>query len=1104
MWKLRPLSLFITRSIAVLVLLLILGSFEGKGQVQRWQTLALEDGLPQIQVYDIAQDEGGWMWVGTHGGVSRYDGQNFRTFSQKEGLKSNHVSCILPLGPDHVFLGHEYGSTFSLIENDTVRSIADVPESYDGEANDLIQWRDGRIIAATTDGLTIFDRINGKFECSHLDTSDGLSSMVIKKLFDPGNGDLWLVHDQGVDVWEPGQGKEGKLSALGISGERSPIDLNRSRNGDLFALYSDSLICYDGPDALVQKRAKEKRKVPDEGRPTSFVTLRRGDYWIATRDNGIHRILPSRTIHYGTQEGLPNNKINCLMLSQAGNVWIGSGHGVAYSSDMAFQFINEKSGLVNESVFSIEIGVNKDLWVGTEGGLDRLHFDSHKLQNIQRTEHYGKEKLGFEFITALFMDDHDRIWVGCHEDTGRVSVLSGQNGERLRDWNLGAEENIKSIEKGPNGDIWIAGTEDGFWKCDIDPESGAISSPEPIDKEAYGIPGAIWEMHLDSQNRLWLASNEKGSGFFDGERFHPFKPEKDFPHPRPSSITEDSDSNIWFGSIGGGVIRYDGDEFDQITIEDGLTANNPFFVQADRNGSIWVGTSSGLDRIRTEDLSITSFGRSKGFTGMETNQNAKAVNEYGVLYFGTIKGVIRCAPWLIEKDSVPPELHLQRLQLSEGSNESHHRGKAFPYHKNHINFHYIGVHPDDRGTIRYRYRLKGLDNEWSPLVEKTSITFNHLPPGEYDFQVKARNSDGVWTEEPLRYPFTVTPPFWRTNWFYSSTGLLAVLLVLLIVRMRTRSLIRQQKQLEQEVASRTEELEQEKQRIQDMNEDLEEQKVLAEHQKELVETKNKEITDSLRYAKRIQKALLKEEKRVSEHLPPHFVLFKPREHVSGDFYWALEKEGYLFLTVADCTGHGVPGAFMSMLGTAFLNEICAPEGNKGPAQILGELRSKLVKELTQESDLEELKDGMDISILRISLQTREVTWAGANNPLIRVAPSQEEDSPGILRSKDGQRELLEYRADRKPIGVSDDDTPFTEYSFTPQEGEVLYIYSDGFPDQFGGERGKKYKSKNFKQLLLDVSAKPMEEELQALDEEFEHWRGDQEQIDDVCVLGIAP
>ncbi len=210
------------------------------------------------------------------------------------------------------------------------------------------------------------------------------------------------------------------------------------------------------------------------------------------------------------------------------------------------------------------------------------------------------------------------------------------------------------------------------------------------------------------------------------------------------------------------------------------------------------------------------------------------------------------------------------------------------------------------------------------------------------------------------------------------------------------------------------------------------------------------------------------------------------------------------MTVADCTGHGVPGAFMSMLGTAFLNEICAPEGIKTPARILGELRTKVVKELTQESDSEDLKDGMDISMLRIDLQTREVAWAGANNPLIRVAPASDKENPELMHSKDGQRVLSEYQADRKPIGISDDDTPFTEHSFTPEEGEILYIYSDGFPDQFGGERGKKYKSRNFKQLLLEVAAHPMDEQREALDEEFERWRGEQEQIDDVCVLGIAP
>jgi serine phosphatase RsbU (regulator of sigma subunit) len=390
------------------------------------------------------------------------------------------------------------------------------------------------------------------------------------------------------------------------------------------------------------------------------------------------------------------------------------------------------------------------------------------------------------------------------------------------------------------------------------------------------------------------------------------------------------------------------------------------------------------------------------------------------------------------------------------------------------------------------------------LTDKESVTFNHLPPGHYEFQLKAKNSDGVWSPDPLSYSFSIEPPFWRTTWFYSSSGVLAVLLVLLILRFRTRSLVRQQKQLEKEVAARTRELEKEKERIEEINQDLEGQKAEAERQKDLVESKNKEITDSLRYAKRIQKALLKEEKRVTEHLPPHFVLFKPREHVSGDFYWALEKEDRLFVTVADCTGHGVPGAFMSMLGTAFLNEICAPEGVKSPGTVLQELREKIVKEMTRDSEFEDLKDGMDISMLRIDLRTREVIWSGANNPLVRIIPSTAEGADRLAKSRDGERALKELRPDRKPIGLSEDESRFTEHRFTPEKGEVLYLFSDGFPDQFGGERGKKYKSRNFKQLLLETSSQPLDEQRETLNEEFERWRGNQEQIDDVCVLGISP
>jgi serine phosphatase RsbU (regulator of sigma subunit)/tetratricopeptide (TPR) repeat protein len=263
------------------------------------------------------------------------------------------------------------------------------------------------------------------------------------------------------------------------------------------------------------------------------------------------------------------------------------------------------------------------------------------------------------------------------------------------------------------------------------------------------------------------------------------------------------------------------------------------------------------------------------------------------------------------------------------------------------------------------------------------------------------------------------------------------------------------------------------------------QKNIIEKQKKLVEEKNRDIIDSINYAKRIQLALLKEEEHVSEHLPEHFILFKPKDIVSGDFYWAIEKNEYWYLAAADCTGHGVPGAFMSMLGIALLNEISASTDFLSPAQILDQLRAKIVKDLGQKGKDGDSKDGMDISLVCYNMNTKQLQWAGANNPLY------------VFRG----HELSIIKANKQSIGFQSDMQPFTNHTINLESGDTFYLFTDGYADQFGGPHGKKYKYSKLKERLISISSEPMEKQKTMLTNEFLKWKSDFEQTDDVCIIG---
>ncbi len=263
---------------------------------------------------------------------------------------------------------------------------------------------------------------------------------------------------------------------------------------------------------------------------------------------------------------------------------------------------------------------------------------------------------------------------------------------------------------------------------------------------------------------------------------------------------------------------------------------------------------------------------------------------------------------------------------------------------------------------------------------------------------------------------------------------------------------------------------------------LKSQKRITE-QKNLIEEKNKDILDSIQYAQRIQLALLPSRNNIQLLFPGSFLYFQPKDIVSGDFYWIFQNENYRFAAVGDCTGHGVPGALMSVLGINLLHEIVENKGILRPAEILNELRSGIIAAFDKEGKSSEYKDGMDISILRIDRKANRYVFAAANNSVYHIS---------------GQ-ELEEHDANRQPVGYSHNLKPFTEQESAYQQGDLLVLFTDGFADQFGGPKNKKFRYKPFKELLLKTRQEDPEG---VLSSSFKSWKGELEQVDDVCVLGI--
>lgn len=294
---------------------------------------------------------------------------------------------------------------------------------------------------------------------------------------------------------------------------------------------------------------------------------------------------------------------------------------------------------------------------------------------------------------------------------------------------------------------------------------------------------------------------------------------------------------------------------------------------------------------------------------------------------------------------------------------------------------------------------------------------------------------------------------------------------------------------------KNDELQNANEEINQQTEEIITQRDLLENQHNRSVKQNKGIIDSIRYAYRIQEAIFPEKSFLDSILPEYFIFNRPRDIVSGDFYWVQHYHNKTFVIVADSTGHGVPGAFMSMLGTSLLNEIIRMYISMGKvgyitaAQILDELRDKVKKSLHQNGKANEAKDGMDMSLCIIDSETNELQFAGANNPILII-------------QNDNPTEVIQLKPDRMPVSIHKREKPFSNQHFSLKKGDTIYMQSDGITDQFGGETGQKLFMKRYKTKIIELNKLPLVEQRNELENYFVHWMGKYEQIDDVLVMAI--
>ncbi len=495
---------------------------------------------------------------------------------------------------------------------------------------------------------------------------------------------------------------------------------------------------------------------------------------------------------------------------------------------------------------------------------------------------------------------------------------------------------------------------------------------------------------------------------------------------------------------------------------DSMASQGFFRYIFSRDGNIWLHKGLNWENLTSEDASLTSqiqylrlfdeikflySDEDKNLWVIDGNNNISQIRQTGSIVSG------HRFELFIESIT---NLAGQRFSLSELSLKS---GKL-P-----LEFTVSAPFFLRADRTEYQYMIEGMEQPWSSWSVSPRFTIQYLPSGTYTLRIRARNVLGR-TNEIQSTSFIIKPPFAQTWLFYVLLAAGFLLLVYIFTQLQERKLLRDKKILESRVEVRTREI---------------------ERQKEEISRQKEEITDSINYGERIQSAILPPEELLDSLLPEYFILYKPRDIVSGDFYWIAEKSNKVLIAIIDCTGHGVPGAFMSFLGYSLLTEIGNNYKVTTASSILNRLRTNLKHALHQTGSKDEANDGMDMGLCILDRKSLSMQYAGAYNPLYLIRNNR----------------LIEVPGDKMPIGVHlGEEKSFTNNTIQLEKDDAVYMFTDGYTDQFGGEKNKKYKIVPFREYLISIHEKIMKNQKKLLEKELHDWMGDKEQDDDILVFGM--
>lgn len=1010
------------------------------------QNYGVKEGLSQDFVHAIVQDNHGYLWVGTGTGLSRYNGNNFINYDTINGLSENYVSSLFTQG-NKVYVGHNNGAV-SLVKKNHAESV--LPEGLiKDKITAIAALKEERLIVGTqSKGVFLYNIQNGK-----IDLIGDFPIINDIQVVDPEN--IIIASGDGIYRLNYKTEKINKISS----------DITKS----LIINLKDESIWYLSNNSLNRipkhKGAKpvlipfqEKEKY---GEITAIYFSISGELFIVS-DTYLYSV--SNSVVKPKVILIKNigfNQFTCkdFLVDNENNLWIGTyGAGLTYVKKEIFFQLDE---FKNKNIKTVYKDSDSIIFLGTTKGLYQYNMIAREMKtNLLVDSIYS--------VTAIARDNDNRFWVGT-ENSG-LRIIGGKpiSSAIMKTINQLSDVEITDIEK-DNERIWISTITQGVYMFNLNENTAQV-----FNTTNKLLHNDVTAMYLDKASNLWLSTSSSKVSFLNRQGELTINTPYISQSVDISIVNEDSVGNVWIGTVGNGIWKDDGVKMHNYDENQGLLSNYILSTICD-SSSIWFSHIGGISQISSDNV-ITGYAQNFDLSQIGFNRNSSA--RMGMfMFWGFKRGLLVQDIEMINKTKkVEAFLNLVKVNGNPINNEL---TNSFQPGRYVIDFEVQANSLSRNHHILYQHRLSSEDQFFSdPETISNKVSYSGLSYGEYNYSVRTKLIGGVWSDWVLVYEFTIEKPFYLEWWFLILVLLITILVPFFIFKIRLKIVEKDNERLELLVDMRTKEV---------------------VRQKAVVEEKNTEIIQSVEYAEGIQLSMLPQEEKIASSFSDAFVLYKPKDVISGDFYLHEPIRDNIFIAVADCTGHGVPGAMLSVICIGSLRRCMNNIGMTNPAKILDKTR-ELIKDSFKQCENGRM-DGMDITLCVVNKKKQELMIAGANNPLYIIKPINNKVLDEQVL-KNNTHFLTKIEGDRQPVGSYLNETPFTYTTIKLEGDELLYMTSDGFLDQFGGPNGKKYKSRTFQKDLLEINQKPMQEQKKILQQKFKDWKGNLDQLDDVCTIGF--